>query len=71
MKIIAETCSIDSLDPRSLVSFAIINFNQNNLENASAYQYWANNLVLNPEDKASVLELEMNFESMIGVILKM
>jgi hypothetical protein len=47
MKIIAETCSIDSLDPRSLVSFAIINFNQNNLDNASVYQYWTNKLDLN------------------------
>jgi hypothetical protein len=71
MKIIAETCSIDSLDPWSLVSFAIINFNQNNLENASVYQYWVNKLDLNAEDKANVLELEMNFESMIGLILKM
>lgn len=44
MKIIAETISIEFLDPRALVNYAIISFNQNYLENTSVYQYWANTL---------------------------
>jgi hypothetical protein len=71
MKIIAETCSIDFLDPRSLVSYAIVTFNQSYLENASVYQFWTNKLDLTAEDKANVLELEVNFENMLGMVLRM
>lgn len=71
MKIVIEAGSIDNIDPRALVSYSIISFNQNYLENTSVYQYWVNKIDLNAEDKANVLELESNFESMISTVLKM
>ncbi len=71
MKIIAETISIDFLDPRALVNYSIIAFNENYLDNTSVYQYWTNTLQLNSEDKANVLELQMNFENIVAVVLRM
>jgi hypothetical protein len=54
MKLIVETCSINYLNPKLLVSYSIVPFNLHSLENVSVYQHWASHLDLNAEDKSNV-----------------